>query len=176
MAFEEDSPPPTKAELIAAIADSRRHLDKLVQRLSAFELTGVRDAARWCVIDHITHLTAWEQSMVALAAGRPRHEGLGVSEEVYLAHDEEAINAAIQQAAAGQSLGEALAAYRQTQEATDAILERITDEDLLRPYSYFLPDEPGDDDGSPIVWRIVGNTCEHIDEHIAWIEAMFGKA
>lgn len=47
--------------------------------------------------------------------------------------------------------------------------------DLFRTYSYFQPDEPGEDSGRPIIAWIIGNTYEHYDEHRAWIEELIAR-
>ena len=51
-------------------------------------------------------------------------------------------------------------------------LAGLSDEDLFKTYSYYQPDEPGDDSGDPILNWIMGNTYEHYAEHQAWIEAL----
>ena len=43
-------------------------------------------------------------------------------------------------------------------------LSGLTDANLLKTYSYYQPDEPGEDSGSPIVGWITGNTYYHYDE------------
>ena len=53
-----------------------------------------------------------------------------------------------------------------------ASLHALTDADLLKTYSHYQPDEPGEDSGSPIVGWITGNTYYHYDEHRVLIEAL----
>ena len=57
----------------------------------------------------------------------------------------------------------------------DRLSSRMTDDDLMRSYSSFLPDEPGEDTGAPIVGWIAGNTFGHYADHRAWIEAMVNE-
>ena len=63
----------------------------------------------WTVKDHLTHMAAWERSTAFLLRRQPRHEGLGVPEEVYLHAGVHKINAAIREQTADRSLDEAFA-------------------------------------------------------------------
>lgn len=45
--------------------------------------TAETDAAGWTALDHMAHVTAWERTWTYLLNGRPRHEGLGVTEEQF---------------------------------------------------------------------------------------------
>ncbi|GAB4335609.1 MAG: hypothetical protein Kow0010_23150 [Dehalococcoidia bacterium] len=45
-----------------------------------------------------------------------------------------------------------------------SVASRRTDSTLS-----YLPDEPGEETGAPIVGWIAGNTCAHYEEHLAWI-------
>lgn len=164
--------PRDKAESLARIAHSRAILEAALGRLSQAQLTGRTDEQGWTVKDHLTHIAAWERSMAYLLRGQPRHEGLGIPEATYLHEDINAINAAIHDQAAGRSLDEAIALFHNAHRQLLATLEPLTYDDLLKPYAHYLPDEPGDDDGHPILERVLGNTEEHYAEHLEWIEAL----
>lgn len=159
-------------ELLARIARSRATLEAAIGRLGEERLNGPTDEQGWTVKDHLTHIAAWERSMAYLLRGQARHEGLGVPEEVYFQDDTDAINAAIHERTADRSTSEALELFQDAHRQLLAALEPLTYEDLLKSYSHYLPNEPGDDDGSPIFERMLGNTEEHYDEHLAWIEAL----
>lgn len=167
--------PRTKEEVLARIEQSRRALEGRIGELSAAQLTGPKDRAGWSVKDHLAHLAAWERSIAYLLRGRPRHEGLGVPEVSYLGTDgtdEDGINAIIHGRTRDWPLAEALESFRDAHRQLLAALGPLTYEDLLEPYSHYLPDEPGEDDGTPILRRILGNTAEHYEEHRPWIEAL----
>ena len=134
--------------------------------------TGPTDAQGWTVKDHITHLAAWEQSMVSLFNRRPRHEGLGVSAALYASDAIDAINAAIRERHKDVSLAGARTLLADAHRQTLAALDILTFDDLFKPYAHFLPDEPGDDDGSPIIGRLRGNTFGHYAEHLPWMTAI----
>jgi hypothetical protein len=48
----------------------------------------------------------------------------------------------------------------------------MSDEDLQKSYSDFLPHDIGGDDGQPVIARIARATIRHFDAHRAAIEAM----
>ena len=112
--------------------------------------------------------------MVFLFDGRPRHEGLGVSRELYESDEIDAINAAIREQNARLSLDEARTLLASVHREMLARLDTLTYNDLFKPYAHFLPDEPGDDDGSPIIGRVWGNTGGHYAEHLPWMQAIVG--
>jgi hypothetical protein len=139
-------------------------------------LTAARDENGWNVADHITHMMAWQRSVVCLLSRRPRHEGLGVDESTYLRGDHDEINAIIRRQAQDRSLPEALAAFDDVHNEMIAVLDGLTTADLQLPYSDYLPDEPGDDTGAPVWGWIAGNTIFHYEDHLRWIEAMIATA
>ena len=160
--------------VLATIADSHDRLQAALAGWSDEQMTGPTDAAGWTIKDHLTHLAAWERSMVFLLHNRPRHEGLGVSAALYHGDDIDAINAAIRDLHKDVSPDEARALFADAHAEMLATLGGLTFDDLLKPYSAFLPDEPGDDDGSPILGRVGGNTAFHYAEHLPWMTAIAG--
>ena len=86
----------------------------------------------------------------------------------------DAINEIVYEREKDRSAPDVLADYRQAHQELLAALAGLTEADLLKTYSYYQPDEPGEDSGAPIVRWIAGNTYEHYDEHRAWIEALVG--
>ena len=85
----------TKAQLMLEIEDGWLIINQAIDSLSKAQMTTLRDDEGWTVKDHIDHMTAWERSALYFLQGKPRHEGLGVEESVYLSEDEDSINAAI---------------------------------------------------------------------------------
>jgi uncharacterized protein (TIGR03083 family) len=154
-------------EALREIRERRADLDALLERLTPRQMVTAGDDG-WTVKDHLTHLAAWEQSLVALLSGTSRHEALGVSEETY-SSGFDAINEKVRESRAHLSLDDALAFYRTSHEEVLAAIARLSDGDLNRTYSSFQPSEPGKDSGAPIIGWIMGNTGEHYEEHIPWI-------
>ena len=167
------NPVSTKAELMKLIAQRRAELEAMLAPLSETQLT-TPGPDGWSIKDHLAHITAWEQSLLGLLNGVPRHQAMGLSEEVYRGHVD-GINQAIQEHNKDRPLADVLADFRQSHEAVLERLDRMTDDDLLKPYAYYLPDERDDNPSPnppPVLGWIRGNTDEHYAEHIAWIQSL----
>lgn len=160
---------PTKDELHARITESWDKLERLVRSVRTDRLA-VPGPDGWSVKDHIAHLAAWERSLLNLLQGLPRHSALDVSEADYLRHDNDFVNERIRESRGRWSLAQVVTDFQTVHDDLLEVLDRLTDEDLVRGYSDFLPDEPGPDSGAPIVEWITENTCDHYDEHRVYIE------
>lgn len=170
------TPPQSKDDLERRLDQSWSRLERRLEALDARQLTGPTDPAGWTAKDHLAHLAAWERSMVYLLQGRPRHEGLGVDEAVYLDGNDDAINAVIQAATKDLPLADVQAVLRSTHQELRSLVASMGVEDLRQPYSHFLPDEPGEDDGRPIIERISANGDAHVDTHLGYIEVIVARA
>ena len=126
--------------------------------------------------DHVVHMAVWERSVVFLLQGKPRHEGLGVDKGVYEQGDEDRINAVVQQHHNNLSWNDALAQLRDVHGQLMVLLDPLGDHDLQQRYCHYLPDEPGEGDGPPVIDVIYGNTAGHWAEHQAWITALVQPA
>ena len=166
----------SKQDLLAAIDTGWNALRDAVNQVEESALTSVQDEQGWTAKDHLSHLMGWERSIVFFLQSLPRHEGLGVEEALYLSRDFDAINDAIYQQYTGLSLAETLEAMYQVHEKLLELLAPMTDEDLLKPYRHYLPDEPGEGDGPPAIDRIYGSVAYHYDEHLEWINDLVNKA
>ncbi len=155
------------------IAERRAELEGLLAPLSEAQLT-TPGPDGWAIKDHLAHIVTWEQSLLGLLNGVPRHQAMGLSEAVYRGHVD-GINRAIYERNQGRPLADVLADFRQSHLAVLDRLGRMTDEDLLRPYATYLPDEPDDNPSPnppPVLGWIRGNTYEHYEEHIHWIQSL----
>lgn len=123
----------------------------------------------WSVRDQVTHISAWERSVLALLRGESRAAAVGVAPEVYASAHIDQINARIQAVSAHLSLAEALTQAEVTHAALLTELDRLSWEDLHRPYSHFQPDSPPDE-ARPVIGWVLGNTIEHYPEHQASAE------
>jgi hypothetical protein len=166
----------TKAELLAEMERSWNALNTTIERLTEGQMTTAKDMQGWTVKDHLVHITFWERSVVFLLQGKPRHEGLGIDETLYLHGAEDEINAVIRQQHQTIPLVEALAQFRSTHRQLLAALQPLTDRDLQEPYRHYLPDEPGEGDGPPALDVVYGNSAHHFAEHLPWIEVLVEQA
>ena len=55
----------TKVELLAAIADDRARLERLLGSLDDHSLSAAPRDGGWAVKDHLSHMAAWERMIVA---------------------------------------------------------------------------------------------------------------
>lgn len=162
----------TKAELMQHIERDWERLSALLDKLSPFQFTEIKNAEGWTVKDHVAHMAAWEKSAIAFLQSIPRHRGLGVPEDIYSSRDVERINADIYQTHADDPPEVVRARLIDTHQQMLQILSRLTDEDLMKPYSDYLPDERRDGEGPPAINFIYGATAHHFRTHQRWIEEM----
>jgi hypothetical protein len=164
----------TKADLLADIERDWNTLQERLDQLTEADMTTLTNADGWTVKDHIAHLTAWERSVIYLLQGKPRHAGLGVPEAVYLSGSYDDINKVIFQQQKVQPLTAVIDHFHQTHRQLMDCLQPLTDADLQKPCRHYLPDEPGEGEGPPVINLIYGNTAHHFREHLGWIDAMLG--
>ena len=172
--------PTNKAGMMQFIAQSWDELNDALDGLTEEQATGIKDENGWTVKDHVIHMAAWERSIVYMLNRKPRHEGLGVSEQVYLEGNDDSINAAIYTERHDMPLAEAREQFTSTHQELMAIVEPMSEDELGKPYRYFLPDEPRPDeprdgDGPPAYGMLMGNTAGHFKEHLEWIKSLVGN-
>ncbi len=165
----------TKTELLADIERAWTALDQVLARLTVAQMTTLRDAQGWTVKDHIIHLAAWERSVVFFLQGKPRHAGLGVDESLYLNGSADDVNAVVFQQHRDLPLSDAQADFRDVHATLLKLLQPLTDDDLLKSYRQYLPDEPGEGEGPRALELVYGDTAGHVDTHLPWIKALVGE-
>src|SRR5687768_13010570 len=124
----QDERPLTKTQLMKEIESTWPALNAALDKLTDEQMTNIRDAEGWAVKDHLTHLAAWERSMVFLFQGKPRHEGLGIDENTYREGGEDEINAAIQRRSKDLTSAQARSNLRDVHEQLVTILRPMSDE------------------------------------------------
>jgi uncharacterized protein DUF1706 len=135
------------------------------------ELTG---NGRWAVKDHLTHIAAWELSLLGLVNGEDMLTAMGVPGA---ADETDAINEAIWLAHRHDSAEHALAFWRDTHAALMERLGTMSDADLRRSYNHYQPNDPRDPgDDRPVVEWVAGNTYEHYVEHARWIDQIIKES
>ncbi len=158
---------------VARIEESWDQLVSLVDRLGSGGLT-LTGADGWAVKDHLAHIAAWEQSLLALVEKRDRAEAMGLREPV---GDTDAINRSLWEAHRAMTPDEALAYFRDTHARLMAALERMSDADLRLPYNDYQPDAPREAaDNRPVSDWVGGNTYEHYDEHVEWMNQLIRES
>lgn len=150
-----------------------KELDGLVDAMepAVLDTTGLDD---WALKDHLTHVAAWELSLIGLIEGKNRLEAMGLTSDVDRSTD--AINAALFEMHRGKTVDEALDYFRETHAELMGLLGTMSDSDLERPYSHFQS-SAAQDEGSdlPVIGWVAGNTYDHYHEHVGWIRASVAK-
>lgn len=142
-------------------------LTALIDELG-MERLDLKGNGQWEVKDHLAHIAAWELSLLALLDGTNRKKAMGVPDA---ADDTDSINEAIWLAHRDHGAEAALAFSRATHEKLMRRLGEMSDEDLRVSYNHYQPNDPRDpNDDRPVVEWVAGNTYEHYDEHVRWIQ------
>lgn len=160
---------PRKVDLLRRIGESRAKLEREVDRLDDARLTAL-GPDDWSVKDHLAHVAIWEEFLIAVLEGRDRDAALGIDRSAGDSDpfDVDRVNLAILRRNRDRLLADVLEMFQETHAGVLAALEKLTDADLLRPYSHFRPSTEARET-RPIVNWIDGNTWEHYDEHAEWI-------
>ncbi|HYP39486.1 MAG TPA: ClbS/DfsB family four-helix bundle protein [Chloroflexia bacterium] len=166
----------TKDKLLRDTEQSWQELNSLLDQLPEAQATGPQDAEGWTAKDHVIHMTAWERSVVFFLQGKPRHEGLGVEEQLYQTGDDDAINAVVYEQRKDLPLADALAQFQDVHSQLLNLLQPLSDADLQKPYRHYLPNEPSDGADRKAFDVIYANTADHFREHLGWIRALTGEA
>ena len=125
----------------------------------------------WTVKDHLAHIAAWEDSLLALIQGHDRESAMGLSEAV---EGIDNVNEAVRKLHATDTPDEALGYFRDSHAQLVAALGKLDDADLQKPYSHYQPSDP--DEKRPVVGWVAGDTYEHYAEHIDWINQLLSES
>jgi hypothetical protein len=167
------SDPENKDQFIEHLAQAWAELQQTLEGYTEEQMTQRTDQVGWSVKDHLGHLVTWEEGITALLRRQPRWEAMGV--DVALAETrlnpltEDELNKVMRDQMQALSLAEVRDRLRSTNEALRSQVESMDDEALLRGYSYFAPDETGEETGRPVLGWVVGNSSGHYLEHLPWI-------
>lgn len=174
MSDQEDYRSATIEEFFKRLNAGRSELWAFIDSLTPEQLSAKRDTGGWAIKDHLIHLAMWEKGMTALMSYQPRYAAMGLDEAwVFNEHPHfDVMNDVIFKQHKDKSADEVLAVLRDEQAAFSRVMSEKTTADLFKTYSHFQPHEPGDDDGSPILGRLVGNSFGHYAEHLPWIRAL----
>ncbi len=164
--------PQTKSELLEQLDQSWAALEQALEPLSDEQITTLRDRVGWSIKDHLDHLSVWEEGIAALLERKPRLAAMGLDAATAENASEDEINAMIRERIGSRGLSETRAALRASRAHLLNAINALQDADLLRPYSYYQPNEPGEDSGRPIINWVVGNSSGHYFEHLPWIQAI----
>lgn len=154
------------------VAGGWDHLTELVDSLGEQDLA-IAGADGWTVKDHLVHIAAWEQSLMAIFEGRDRIEAMGLPSG---AMETEDINRAVWELNRDRSPEDALAFFRDTHDRLSGKLDGMQDADFELSFDHYQPGAIGGPDADrPVVDWVAGDTYEHYFEHIDWIRALLSQ-
>ncbi len=164
-----------KSQLLSEIDRTWAALNIYLAGLSETQMTALHDAQGWSVKDHLTHIIAWEQTIIFFFQGKPRHEAVGLDEAFFASRDFDGQNEAIRRQRESASIHEVLAQMQKTHGELMELVNPLTEADLNRPFRSYPPDTPAADRRS-VMSLIQGETSEHFSEHLVWIKALIEAA
>ncbi len=164
--------PRSRAEMMTLIYQRWDELQDLMGQLSDDQMD-LALADGWSAKVHMGHIAGWERSLMALLRGEDRSAAVGLGDVPLEANaDEEefeAVNRALATKIVGMALGDVRADSERTHGDLMALLESMSEEDLMKPYSHYQPG--GEYEGRPVFAWVNGNTWDHYAEHIGWLKA-----
>lgn len=165
-----ESPLPTnKDDLVARINQRWDALTALVAPLTDEELERPLGDG-WSVKVHLAHVSGWETSLAALLRKQDRAAAMGVPPEMWERHDTDTINEMLARRAEARPAEDVRSAFTATHADLVTLLDSFTTEDLGKPYSHYQPHDPTPN-AQPVAGWVHGNTWDHYNEHIGWIES-----
>jgi hypothetical protein len=164
--------PESKAEFQSHLTDAWTQLQETIGSFTEEQMIDRTDAAGWTVKDHLAHLVVWERGITALLQDAPRYEAMGLDRAAVENNDEGELNRMLRAQFVSTSLPGVLEALRDAHQELSRVVDSLEPDALLRPYSQYQPDEPGDDSGEPVLCWVVGNSSGHYLEHLPWIKRL----
>jgi hypothetical protein len=159
----------TKDELMAQIDDEWAALTTYLETLAPEQWAGPCDAAGWTVKDHVIHIAVWEDGINALLHHQDRVAAMGLEMATWNSGDYDLMNEIIRQQHLAKSVDEVKTAAAKSHQAILDTLHNLSHDDLSLPYNHYTPDPERD---GPVAAWVMGNTFEHYNEHLPWIQAI----
>jgi hypothetical protein len=162
-----------KTEVLQRIDDGWRRLTELVEGIDPTTFVQpVKD--EWSPKDHVAHVAAWEEFLLAILEKRDRFRSMGVGDLRGKATD--AINDAVFQSRRHLAPDEVRTSLAATHGHVRTAIASLSDADLRRPRSDFQPDrEDGESGDESLLDEIEWNTWGHYEKHIEWLTALIPK-
>jgi hypothetical protein len=162
-----------REELLSNQKKAWDEINAILNKLTDAQMIEIKDAEGWAIKDHITHLIAWQNSIIACLQHHPRYLGLKIEKELYINQEYDEMNDVIFKQNSKYLPKEVVSRFQDSNKKLLAELNSISESDLNEIYNKFNPDELKDE--RP-VWEVINsNTANHIKEHIPWINEIIKK-
>ena len=155
---------------VSRVDSAWNELSALIEKLGPDRLMA-KAGDGWTVKDHVAHIGAWEHSLRGLIEGEDRLKAMGVHES--LEENTDVVNDAVFKLHEHETSAETLEYFRDSHAQLMAILDKLSDADLAKPYSHYQPSDP--DEKRPVRGWVAGNTYEHYAEHVEWINQLLSQ-
>ncbi len=175
MTEDSSSPPPTVQDVLTSIEMEWEALQKVLSGLNAEQIT-TPGKEGWSTKDELAHLAAWARGIAALVRKQRRYPPMGLPEDAAPnTLGVEGMNQIIYERNRDMPLDDVLEELQAAHRDAIAAVAELGDEDLLRPFDDFQPQDRRPDGHIPILWLIAGNTYGHYAEHRETIERLWSK-
>ena len=165
--------PKTKSELFQTVYATHGSLERVLNRLTDAQLL-VPGADGWAIKDHLAHITAWEQGLIALLQKKSRYAAMGLSRDEWTNLDAVGAYALIFERNISRSRAQARAAcYDSYRQLLDA-LDRLDDADLTKTQSQYDPNAR-EESQRTIIDSIAGDSYGHYVQHSGWIQQLIDE-
>jgi hypothetical protein len=165
----------TVSDLVLAIERAWRPYQAYISTLTPEQLDGPTDDAGWTAKDHIAHVTAWEAGVTAVLQGRPRHEGMGITEDDMDLPDDDQINVKVREAYVSVSPEDIVEDAQLKHEGFLMELEALPEESVRWPVTKFLaPKSPEAQKVAAGDW-VWGDSGDHYPKHLTYIRRILGE-
>jgi hypothetical protein len=167
MSIDYESPPQDKAQLIEYVTAAYYEVTVLINSLTPEQIAR-KDHAGWSIRDHLAHLAQWEAGMSAALRKQPRFQAMGIDVATMqsMLGNYDPLTAKVAELTAHLTWDETRTLFRETHEDFLKVLDSLSFEDLIQPYSHYQPDS---DHFEPIVNWVNHNTYQHFIEHLGWV-------
>ncbi len=163
--------PTFRNDLLALARSAYLRLENFLDGISDSQATDLHDAAGWAVKDHVVHLALWQRGMTAAARKQPRWEAVGLTRELLYSADWDASNDILFQRHRHRSFNDARWMLHKSHAEFMQQVASMSYADVLLPYRHFQPDSDYD---KPILRWLWGDSGEHFDEHLPWMQKIVG--
>ena len=169
------SPPPTVQDVLESIEREWTALLAAFSDLDSSQMT-TAGAEGWTVKDELAHVAAWARGVAALVRKQRRYPPMGLPEDAAPnTVGIEKMNEMIFERNRDRPLDEVLAELNAAHKDALSAISDMSDEDLMRPYDDYQPQDNRPDGHTPVLWRIAGNTYGHYAEHRETINNLWSK-
>lgn len=163
------SPPNTVADLMARIQREWSALLAVVENASHEQMCKPASGG-WSIKDTLVHISAWEKFLLFNQfQGQPAHEVLQIDKTKLERPNFDELNAILFERNRDRSVADVLAGLEESHTQLLAALEKISDDDLMKPIRAIGPKE------RPLNLWLKWVTYHHYEEHRGMIQAILAE-